>query len=327
MKNTRKAFVFSFVFILFGILTPALDASAALEYTFLEKIPLAGNLNGSDLPGYLNAVYKVALIIVTLSAVFMLSVGGFMYLTSAGNTASISTAKGIITDSLIGLVIALTAWLLLYIINPDLVETTLVGVPAPSSPNAPPASPGGVGNLPPQESIALATQILANTNIQLATGGDCSSPSGVVSPQKNMQSIAAGKKAAACSPKCNAPGVGSSGCMDDKTTLSNTMLEAIWTVGQTKTFTINSISGGPHSSSSQHYVGRAIDISPITQTLLDAFVQAGAITPSAPPTNAACQVAGFQACGAGRSTSMCEFKGQNVGCNPPASHIHIVFPG
>lgn len=135
-----------------------------LNYQLLEKIPGTDNLSGSDLPGYVSALYKVALVIVTLSAVLMLSIGGFMYLTSAGNVSAISTAKGIIYDSLIGLVIALFAWLVLYIINPDLVEITLNGlpsvatsgggavVPAPSGTGA----PGSCGGLSPQAGINCA---------------------------------------------------------------------------------------------------------------------------------------------------------------------------
>ncbi|MFZ3032313.1 MAG: pilin [Candidatus Moraniibacteriota bacterium] len=101
---------------------------SGLNYQLLEKIPGTSGL-GSDLPGYVSAIYKIALIVVTLSAVLMLSVGGFMYLTSAGNTSSISSAKTVITDALIGLVIALSAWLVLFIINPDLVKVSLSTLP------------------------------------------------------------------------------------------------------------------------------------------------------------------------------------------------------
>lgn len=85
-------------------------------------------VSGSDLPGYIKAVYNTALVIVVLSAVLMLSIGGFMYLTSAGNTAALTTAKGVIFDAVIGLVIALAAWLLLNVINPDLVNVTINGL-------------------------------------------------------------------------------------------------------------------------------------------------------------------------------------------------------
>jgi hypothetical protein len=100
------------------------SASSSSGYTLLEKVPGTSGL-GSDLPGYLVALYKVALVLVVLSAVLMVSIGGFMYLTSAGNTSSIGTAKAVITDALVGLVIALVAWLILNVINPDLTTVTI----------------------------------------------------------------------------------------------------------------------------------------------------------------------------------------------------------
>jgi hypothetical protein len=52
----------------------------------------------------------------------MIAVGGFTYMASAGNTSAIKKGKGMITDALIGLIIALFAWFILNVINPDLVN-------------------------------------------------------------------------------------------------------------------------------------------------------------------------------------------------------------
>ena len=114
--------------------------STGLQYTLLEKIPGTDGL-GSDLPGYLKALYKFALITIVLSAVFMLSIGGFFYLTSAGNTSALSTAKSIIFDSLIGLTIALAAFLILNVINPDLVNVSINGLSPVAQPTTPTTSP------------------------------------------------------------------------------------------------------------------------------------------------------------------------------------------
>lgn len=127
--------------------TTTSSTATGLQYTLLEKIPGFSSTNGSDLPGYVTAVYKLALIIIVLSAVLMLTIGGFMYLTSAGNTSAMGTAKGVIFDSLIGLALALTAWLLLNVINPDLVNETLtnlsvVSVPAGGVGTGTPPTPG-----------------------------------------------------------------------------------------------------------------------------------------------------------------------------------------
>ena len=124
-------------------------SAAGLQYELLEKIPGTDGL-GSDLKGYIEAIYKVALVVITLSAVLMLSVGGFMYLTSAGNTSAMGSAKSIIFDALIGLVIALAASLLLLVINPDLVKVSLNGLsPIAITAQPAPSAAGKVVSKPP----------------------------------------------------------------------------------------------------------------------------------------------------------------------------------
>lgn len=316
--NIKKQFILSVAFLsllsfTLALATPvqAQEQKPGRQYQLLEKIPGTDGL-GSDLPGYVSAIYKMALIIVTLSAVLMLTVGGFMYLTSAGNTASIGTAKGIIYDSLIGLIIALSAWLVLYIINPDLVEINL----SPLSPVAPVGgniggAPGAVGALPTGSDAELATKILANRKITLASSGSCKTSGGFVTPKSNMESIAAGKRADKCTSGCNAQSVG---CLTEAVNISNKMMAAMLAVSETFAFTVTSMSGGPHSSTSAHFRGAAIDVVPVGQALMDAFVKAGAIAPG-PIGN--------------QASSMCEDKnGKNVGCGSGsgADHMHLVFP-
>ncbi len=325
--NIKKQFILSVAFLsllsfTLALATPvqAQEQKPGLQYRLLEKIPGTDGL-GSDLPGYVSAIYKMALVIVTLSAVLMLTVGGFMYLTSAGNTASIGTAKGIIYDSLIGLIIALCAWLVLYIINPDLVEINLTTL-APVAPvgGNPAGAPGDIGALPSGSDSELARKILSMSSIRLNTSGSCSSASGPVTPTKNIADIADGKKAAVCSNSC--AGKGSAGCTDNAINLSNKMLAAIVAVGEKQQFTITSIGGGSHSTTSAHFRGAAIDIAPVNQTLMDAFVAAGAFPPK------------------GNSASMCEKSvtttgpdgkpktvATSVDCNTGGgNHIHLVFP-
>lgn len=336
--NKNKSFLFGLflVFSFIGTSTPAMadlwgntpDGSAStssttstgLPYQLLEKIPGTDGLNGSDLPGYLKAIYRIALIVVTLSAVLMLSVGGFMYLTSAGNTASISSAKGIIWDSLIGLVIALSAWLVLNVINPDLVggdvESTFSPVPTDTS--AP------IGALPSGSDQELARKILDKSSIQFSSSCSCKSPAGPVCPRNSIADVAEGKRTAKCSNGCATKGT--AGCTENATGLSNRMLAAILAVGERHQFTITSVTGGSHSPTSKHFSGNAIDISPVNQTLMEAFVQAGAIAPAGSPIQS-CQAAGNKACGSGNGASMCEKNGINVGCNSGAGdHIHLIFP-
>ena len=126
-------------------------SAAALEYKTLEAIPLIGSQpSGSDFPAYLQGLYNFAFLAIPLCALFMISVGGFMYLTSGGNTSQMGTAKEIIFDSIIGIFIAFLAWLFLYVINPDLVNIN-IGLNQLST-NPTPTGPGTVvppnGNYP-----------------------------------------------------------------------------------------------------------------------------------------------------------------------------------
>ncbi len=72
-----------------------------------------------------------------------------MYMTSAGNNAKAESAKRVITDSIIGLVIALSAYLLLYVINPDLVKISVtlkkIGGSGTSTPSGATSEGGGGG--------------------------------------------------------------------------------------------------------------------------------------------------------------------------------------
>lgn len=154
MHKNKKIFILLFLFIFSAGTLLSVSGAAAqsqgLQYQLLEKIPGFASTDGSDLPKYVKAIYNIALIVVVLSAVLMLSIGGFLYLTSAGNTSAMGTAKGVIFDALIGLVIALAAWLILNVINPDLVSVTLnglspVSVPAGTVTPTGPTPPAGAG--------------------------------------------------------------------------------------------------------------------------------------------------------------------------------------
>src|SRR5512135_390760 len=71
---------------------------------------------------YISGVYTFALSIVGMVAAVMLIIGGFQYLTSAGDKARIAKGKKRIADALIGMTLAFGSYILLYTINPNLVS-------------------------------------------------------------------------------------------------------------------------------------------------------------------------------------------------------------
>lgn len=77
---------------------------------------------GEGIAGYINRLYIYALGLVGLTALGAMIFGGVLYTTSAGNPSLQGDAKKRITSALIGLGLLLTSYLILYTINPDLVN-------------------------------------------------------------------------------------------------------------------------------------------------------------------------------------------------------------
>jgi len=117
-KITKRSclYLFYIAFLLFP-----LASIASLNYTPMEDIPGYGKV--SDFPQFILAVYNFGIWTIGICAMLMIIIGGMMYITSAstGNASSTGKAKGFIVDALIGLIMALTAYLILYTINPELV--------------------------------------------------------------------------------------------------------------------------------------------------------------------------------------------------------------
>ncbi|HTK60461.1 MAG TPA: pilin [Candidatus Baltobacteraceae bacterium] len=106
-------------------------------------IPISGNTPGStpervadylasgrveDVAQYIGIIYNFLISIVGMVAAVMMVVGGFQYLTSAGDSGKIGAAKSRMADALIGLVLALGAYTILNTINPRLLQLKLPNV-------------------------------------------------------------------------------------------------------------------------------------------------------------------------------------------------------
>lgn len=89
----------------------------------MEEIPgQTGATGRNNLIGYLESLYTFGIAIAAILAVFMIALGAFLYVvTSAGNASKIADAKKMITNAIVGLVLALIVWLILFVVNPDLI--------------------------------------------------------------------------------------------------------------------------------------------------------------------------------------------------------------
>jgi tetrahydromethanopterin S-methyltransferase subunit B len=118
-SKLKQKCLFFLSFFLF-VLLPKITSAGTFNYVPMEEIPGFGK--PSSYEAYILAVYKFGLWTVGISAVLMISIGAFMYITSAGNSTAVTKAKEIIFDAIAGVILALTSYVLLYTINPNLLD-------------------------------------------------------------------------------------------------------------------------------------------------------------------------------------------------------------
>ena len=140
--------IFAFLFIIFlticfssilgGKITPAqaADSSSGGAYTVNVSLPNKGSIDTSQGTGaiaqYIKGFYKFAMALAGILATLVIMIGGVIWLTAGGNTNRVESAKSWITGALTGLIIALSSYVLLYTINPSLVEFQTIQLGKPS---------------------------------------------------------------------------------------------------------------------------------------------------------------------------------------------------
>ena len=89
-------------------------------------IPGMGTITSSTPPGaYVSGFYNFALMIGGVLAFGAIVYGGILYAVSAGNSSRQSEGRAWITSALLGLLLLAGAYLILYTINPNLVNLSL----------------------------------------------------------------------------------------------------------------------------------------------------------------------------------------------------------
>lgn len=120
MRKLRK-YLFIFAVLFFSAM--AGNLAFAEGYTALAPIPGIA-VNGkysTDLGVFLNSIYNWGIGIVGILAFAQLTISGIQYMVS-GAVDQKSAAKGRIVDALVGVGLALSAYLILNIINPNLLK-------------------------------------------------------------------------------------------------------------------------------------------------------------------------------------------------------------
>ena len=111
--------------------TPAFKALA----TYPNTSQFSTIFSSTSLSDYINAIFKVALSVGAILAVLRIAYGGYMYMGSADMWGNMKAAREIIGDAIIGLLLLFAIYLILYQINPNLLNLNVLNdiQPAPAS--------------------------------------------------------------------------------------------------------------------------------------------------------------------------------------------------
>ena len=162
--------------------TPATPAGPAtggkLVYIPLEPLPGGNTSSYNSLSVYLNLVFKILISIGAMVAIITLVLGGITYMVSEIVDKK-SEAKRRIQAALLGLLLLLTCWLILYEINPKLTQFSLAGIDQPGA-----RTPSATGETP--SGFAADKGPATNTEQTNAFVKDCEGGGrGVVKPDPN----------------------------------------------------------------------------------------------------------------------------------------------
>lgn len=138
MVGSRWLCFFLLSFCLLLIAHPALAQRVIDGYTLSVGLPEIGDVKpGESLGTLLTYIFNLSLILAAILAFGGLFYGGLMYMLSGGNLGATSHAREVVMGALSGIIILLSSWLILYTINPKLVNVKLPELPALPPPGPP----------------------------------------------------------------------------------------------------------------------------------------------------------------------------------------------
>ncbi len=102
------------------------------------EIPGTENLDPAEgIPELIAFVYLIGLWLVGIAVFVQITGGGVRWLLSAGKPGEIEKAKAQITNAIFGLILLLSSYVILYTINPDLINGVFVTKPIGGGPTIP----------------------------------------------------------------------------------------------------------------------------------------------------------------------------------------------
>ncbi|HYC79935.1 MAG TPA: hypothetical protein VEC17_02820 [Candidatus Binatia bacterium] len=117
--------ILTIVFALALVVTPFL-AGAQFNLPDPGGTGLTGGItNESTLTGFILRVINIALALAGLIAVLFLIIGGFRYITAGGNDEAAGSAKKIILNAVIGIIVVILSFVVVRVVGNTLTTTNL----------------------------------------------------------------------------------------------------------------------------------------------------------------------------------------------------------
>ncbi|MFA6171284.1 MAG: hypothetical protein WC715_02395 [Patescibacteria group bacterium] len=118
---------------------------------------------------YIAAIYKYGIGVIGIVAAIAIMIGGIRWLTAGGNPSSVKDAQSWITGAVTGLILALTSFLILNLINPNLVNFQPLRVKVVKTVGYPTSSSSKYSNCKPETDTTCSSDRVSTGNMS-----DCS---------------------------------------------------------------------------------------------------------------------------------------------------------
>ncbi len=181
MRNKKSYFSAILLLIVVGILSlhPTVAAAVTLTPTGFITACSASTTGTASLAACIKGIYTLSLGLGALLALLMIVLAGYRYMTAQGNSQQVENAKDSFTSAFIGLIIIFVAFILLFLINPDL--TSFSDLPIPPIPAQPvstatstsPGGGGGAGAACTPAAGSCATGLVCNVTIASSASCTC----------------------------------------------------------------------------------------------------------------------------------------------------------
>jgi hypothetical protein len=153
MKTRLLVIMFSILIFTTLFAAGAVHAQTSQGFVQLTDTSQSPMLNqayrSGDLATYINSLFKIAISVGAILAVIRLAYAGYLYMTTEA-WGEKSNAKEVIGDAMLGLLLLLSIYLILYQINPDIVSLKFLDKikPVNNTPQSQNYNPGPSSNYP-----------------------------------------------------------------------------------------------------------------------------------------------------------------------------------